>query len=266
MNFEKEKPLEGTNIKKVIAIMSGKGGVGKSSVTSLMAVSLRNKGYKVGIMDADITGPSIPKIFGINNQRARTVDGKVIEPVETVSGIKVISLNLLIENEDAPVVWRGPLLGGAVKQFYADVDWGDLDVLLIDMPPGTGDVPLTAMQSLPIDGIIVVSSPQDLVRLIVKKSMNMAKMMDIPIYGIVENMSYFECPECKKKTYVFGKSTIEEVAKEMEIAVLDTLPINTDFVELCDEGKVEVFGKIHHGVCEDFAAKLESNIEGLEKQ
>ncbi|QEK13015.1 Mrp/NBP35 family ATP-binding protein [Crassaminicella thermophila] len=262
--IQKETPLEGTNIKKIIAVMSGKGGVGKSSVTSLMAVSLRNKGYKVGIMDADITGPSIPKIFGINGIRAFSSDGKVIQPVDTVTGIKVMSLNLLIDKEDDPVVWRGPLIGATVKQFYTDVAWGDLDVLLIDMPPGTGDVPLTIMQSLPVDGIVVVSSPQDLVKLIVKKSVNMAKMMAIPIYGIVENMSYFECPDCNKKHYLFGESKVEEAAKEMDIEILERLPIDPEFVELCDEGRVEVFGKIRFGFCENFANKLEDKIGGIE--
>lgn len=261
--IQKEKPQEGTNIKKIIAVMSGKGGVGKSSVTSLMAVSLKNKGYKVGIMDADITGPSIPKIFGVNNQRAFS-DGNAIQPVETVTGIKAISLNLLVKQEDDPVVWRGPIIAGTVKQFYTDVAWGDLDFLLIDMPPGTGDVPLTIMQSFPVDGIVVVSSPQDLVKLIVKKSVNMAKMMATPIYGIVENMSYFECPDCNKKHYIFGESKIEEVAKEMNIDVLERLPIDREFVELCDEGKVEVFGKMRFGFCENFANKLEDKIGGIE--
>ncbi|QZY55727.1 Mrp/NBP35 family ATP-binding protein [Crassaminicella profunda] len=260
--IQKEKPMEGTNIKKIIAVMSGKGGVGKSSVTSLMAVSLKNKGYKVGIMDADITGPSIPKVFGVNNQRAYS-DGKSIQPVETVTGIKVISLNLLVDQEDSPVVWRGPLIAGTVKQFYTDVAWGDLDVLLIDMPPGTGDVPLTIMQSFPVDGIVVVSSPQDLVKLIVKKSVNMAKMMATPIYGIVENMSYFECPDCNKKHFIFGESKVEEAAKEMDIDVIEKLPIDPEFVSLCDEGRVEVFGKMRFGFCESFANKVEEKIGGI---
>lgn len=261
MNIQKEKPLEGTHIQKIIAVMSGKGGVGKSSVTSLMAIVLRNKGYKVGILDADITGPSIPKVFGIDKKRA-TAKGDIINPVETVTGIKVMSLNLLIDEEDKPVVWRGPLIGSSVKQFYTDVAWGDLDFLLIDLPPGTGDVPLTIMQSIPVDGLVVVSSPQDLVHLIVKKSVNMAKMMDVPIYGIVENMSYFKCPDCSKKHYIFGQSKIEEVAKEMDIDVLEKLPIDSEFVELCDEGRVEVYGKIHFDFCEKFAEKLEVKLGG----
>ncbi|MCT4595868.1 MAG: Mrp/NBP35 family ATP-binding protein [Anaeromicrobium sp.] len=264
MHIEKEKPQEGTDIKKVVAIMSGKGGVGKSSVTSLMAVSLQNKGYKVGILDADITGPSIPKVFGIGEKRAVAIDN-VIQPVETTTGIKVISINLMMDQEDSPVVWRGPLIASMVKQFYTDVAWGELDYLLIDLPPGTGDVPLTIMQSLPVDGIVVVSCPQDLVQLIVKKSVNMARMMATPIYGLVENMSYFQCPDCDKKHYIFGESNIEEVAKEMDMEVLEKLPINQDFVTLCDEGRVEIFGKTYFGLCEQLAEKLEERIGGMEK-
>lgn len=264
MQIQKEKPQEGTTIKKIVAIMSGKGGVGKSSVTSLMAVSLQNKGYKVGILDADITGPSIPKVFGINGKRAVSI-GEVIQPVETVTGIKVMSINLMIGKEDDPVIWRGPLIASIVKQFYTDVAWGELDYLLIDLPPGTGDVPLTIMQSLPVDGMVVVSSPQDLVQLIVKKSVNMAKMMNIPIYGLVENMSYFECPDCNKKHYIFGESKIEEIAENMGIDVLEKLPINPEFVSLCDEGRVEIFGKTYFGLCENFAKKLEEKIGGNQK-
>ncbi|MBF8984263.1 Mrp/NBP35 family ATP-binding protein [Lutibacter sp. B2] len=264
MQIKKEKPQEGTNIKKIVAIMSGKGGVGKSSVTSLIAVSLQNKGYKVGILDADITGPSIPKVFGLGGKRAISIE-EVIQPVETVTGIKVMSINLMIGKEDDPVIWRGPLIASIVKQFYTDVAWGELDYLLIDLPPGTGDVPLTIMQSLPVDGIVVVSSPQDLVQLIVKKSVNMAKMMSIPIYGLVENMSYFECPDCNKKHYIFGNSNIEETAKNMNIDVLEKLPINPDFVTLCDEGRVEVFGKTYFGLCESLAKKVEEKIGGIEK-
>ncbi len=263
MQIEKEKTQEGTHIKKIIAIMSGKGGVGKSSVTSLMAIALRNKGYEVGILDADITGPSIPKIFGVNNKRAASSE-KAVLPVTTVTGIKVISLNLLIDQEDSPVVWRGPLIAGTVKQFYTDVAWGELDYLLIDLPPGTGDVPLTIMQSLPVDGIVVVSSPQDLVQMIVRKSVNMAKMMNIPVYGVIENMSYFECPECKNIIHIFGKSKVEEAAKALNIKVIDKLPINPEFVELCDEGRIEVFGKIYLDFCENFGKKIENKIGGIE--
>ncbi|WP_129595957.1 Mrp/NBP35 family ATP-binding protein [Anaerophilus nitritogenes] len=261
MTIQKEKAQEGTHIKKIIAIMSGKGGVGKSSITSLMAISLQNKGYKVGIMDADITGPSIPKIFGINNERAFS-NGQAILPVETSSGIEVMSLNLLVKEEDDPVVWRGPMISGTAKRFFTDVEWGELDFLLIDMPPGTGDVPLTIMQSLPVDGVVVVSSPQDLVKLIVKKSVNMAKMMDIAIYGIVENMSYFICPNCNEKHYIFGKGKVQEVAEEMGVDVIDYLPIDHEFVSLCDEGKVELYGKIEFGRCEEFAKKIEEKVGG----
>lgn len=241
--IEKEKPKESTNIKNVIAVMSGKGGVGKSSVTSLIAASLTKKGHSVGILDADITGPSIPKIFGINRERALS-DENGIYPVKTKSGIAVMSLNLMIENEENPVVWRGPLIAGAVKQFYTDVLWGELDYLLIDLPPGTGDVPLTIMQSFPVDGIIIVSSPQDLVKLIVTKSAKMAKMLSTPIIGVVENMSYFECPDCHKRYQIFGNSKVEEMASELSIEVLARLPIDPEFVSLCDAGKIEDYNKL----------------------
>lgn len=257
--IEKEKTNEKTNIKKVVAIMSGKGGVGKSAITSLVATALNEKGNKVGIMDADITGPSIPKVFGINNKRAKGNDSG-INPVVTHTGIKVISLNLLIDKEDSPVVWRGPLIANTVKQFYTEVNWGDLDYLLIDLPPGTGDVSLTIMQSLPLDGIIVVSSPQDLVKLIVKKSLNMAKMMNTPVLGIIENMSYFECPECGKRINIFGESKVEEIAEEMGIDYLASIPIDPEFVELSDEGKIELYGKIKYGLMEDFANSIISRI------
>lgn len=261
MEFIKEKANEQSNIKKVIAVMSGKGGVGKSSVTSLLATVLKDKGYNVGVLDADITGPSIPKIFGINKKRA-TGDNKGLNPVKTATGIKVMSLNLLIEQEDDPVVWRGPIISNTVKQFFTDVNWGDIDYLLIDLPPGTGDVPLTIMQSLPLDGIVIVSSPQDLVKLIVKKSVNMAKMMNIPILGIVENMSYFECPDCNKKINVFGKSKIDEVAKEMNLDIIAKLPIDPEFVELCDEGKIELYSRIKFALTEEISSKIIEKLGG----
>lgn len=260
--FEKEKTNEKSNVKKVIAIMSGKGGVGKSSITSLVATALREKGNKVGIMDADITGPSIPKVFGINNERAKGNDSG-INPVITNTGIKVISLNLLIDKEDSPVVWRGPLIANTVKQFYTEVNWGELDYLLIDLPPGTGDVSLTIMQSLSLDGIIVVSSPQDLVKLIVKKSLNMAKMMNIPVVGIIENMSYFECGECGKRIDIFGKSRVNEIATEMGINVLAQIPIDPSFVELCDEGKVELYAKINFAMMNELSTNVLDNLEVL---
>ena len=259
MEIRKEITNDSTNIKKVIAVMSGKGGVGKSSVTSLVAMALKKQGYKVGIMDADITGPSIPKIFGINNQRA-TGDEKSINPVETQNGIKVISLNLLIKEEDSPVIWRGPLLGSTVKQFYTDVNWGDLDYLVIDLPPGTGDVSLTIMQSIPVDGLVVVTAPQDLVTLIVKKSINMANMMHIPVLGVIENMSYYECPDCGKRHNIFGKSNLDKVAEDMDMDIIHKFPIDSQFVELCDEGKVELYPEMGFGIFDDFNEKVKKFI------
>lgn len=259
--IEKEKPNEKSNIKKVIAIMSGKGGVGKSTVTSLIGTALKEEGYRVGIMDADITGPSIPKLFGINKRRAE-VDKDGISPVSTSTGIKVMSLNLLIDREDSPVIWRGPMISNTVRQFFTEVTWGHLDYLLIDLPPGTGDVSLTVMQSLPLDGIIVVSSPQDLVKLIVKKSLNMAKIMDTPVLGIVENMSCFQCSECGKRINIFGKSRVEEIAKEMGIGIIANIPIDPDFTELCDEGRIELYGKINYSMLNDLSSSLMKVIGG----
>ncbi|MCR4782709.1 MAG: Mrp/NBP35 family ATP-binding protein [Lachnospiraceae bacterium] len=233
------KGNELSNIKHVIGVVSGKGGVGKSSVTSSLAVSLRKKGYSVGILDADITGPSIPKMFGVKGPAAATPDGAY--PVESKGDIKVMSINLLLDNEDDPVVWRGPVIAGTVKQFWTDVIWGDLDYLLVDMPPGTGDVPLTVFQSLPLDGIVIVTSPQDLVSLIVKKAVNMAKKMDVKVLGVVENYSYMECSDCGKKMFPFGESHIDEIAKESNIEVLAKLPINPDFAKMCDEGRMDEF-------------------------
>ncbi len=227
-----------SNIKKVISIMSGKGGVGKSFVTSSLAVALAKKGYKVGILDADITGPSIPKVFGLKEKAKACPDGTF--PAETLKyGIKVMSVNLLLDDDESPVVWRGPIIAGAVKQFWQEVLWGDLDVLLIDMPPGTGDVPLTVFQTINLDGAVIVTAPQDLVSLIVKKSYHMAEKMGINVLGIVENMSYMECPDCSKVLYPFGKSNIENVASEMGIDVLAKLPIRPENAGLCDTGKVE---------------------------
>ncbi len=226
-----------SQVNKVIAVMSGKGGVGKSLVTSSLAVKLKKKGYKVGILDADITGPSIPKMFGLNE--TANGDGNGLYPVETSSGIKVMSVNLLLEDEEEPVIWRGPVISSVVKQFWSDVYWGELDYLLIDMPPGTGDVPLTVFQSIPVDGAIIVTSPQDLVRLIVKKAYNMAMKMDIPVMGIVENYSYIECPDCGKKISVFGESKIDEIASEIGVEVLGKLPIVPAIAKLADEGRFE---------------------------
>ncbi|SDB05791.1 Mrp/NBP35 family ATP-binding protein [Eubacterium oxidoreducens] len=239
-----EKPqsfLEACNplssVKKVIGVVSGKGGVGKSFVTASMAAAMKKKGYEVGILDADITGPSIPRMFGIKGPAKATEDG--VYPIATDGGIKIMSLNLLMEDEEAPVIWRGPVIAGAVKQFWTDVIWGDIDYLFVDMPPGTGDVPLTVFQSLPVDGIVIVTSPQDLVHMIVKKAYNMAEMMDIPVLGMVENYSYMECPDCGKKISVFGESSIDEVAKSVKTKVLGKLPINPLYAQKVDAGAFE---------------------------
>lgn len=238
-------------IKNVIAIVSGKGGVGKSLVTSLLAVTLNRHGSKVGIMDADITGPSIPKVFGLKDSALQAEDG--VLPVETKQGIKVISLNLLMESEDAPVIWRGPVIAGVVKQFWTDVIWGELDYLLIDMPPGTGDVPLTVFQSIPLDGIVVVTLPQDLVSLIVKKSYNMAVRMNVPILGMIQNMSYVTCPHCGETISLFGSSSIENTVKELEIKEWAKLPIDPEFTSLCDQGRIEEFRASY---LDEFAGKM----------
>ncbi|WP_243259098.1 Mrp/NBP35 family ATP-binding protein [Clostridium sp. 'deep sea'] len=260
--IQKETTNGNSNIKKVIAVMSGKGGVGKSSMTSLIATTLNEQGYKVGIMDADITGPSIPKIFGVNTMRAMS-DGESIEPVTTKKGIKVISLNLLIDKEDAPVVWRGPLVANAVKQFFTDVNWGDLDYLVIDLPPGTGDVSITLMQSIPVDGVVVVSSPQDLVKLIVKKSVNMAEMMNIAVLGLIENMSYFVCPHCGEKTHLFGESKTEQVTKELNIELIHQVPIDQKLVELCDQGNVEDYPQANSEFFNKFKESVNKTISKI---
>lgn len=228
-----------SSVKKVIGVVSGKGGVGKSLVTSLLACATAAKGNSVAILDADVTGPSIPKSFGIHGLAESNAMG--LMPRESKSmGIKVMSANLLLESEDMPVVWRGPVISGLIQQFWTDVAWGDVDYMFVDMPPGTGDVPLTVFQSLPVDGIVIVTTPQDLVTMIVKKAYNMARKMDIPILGIVENMSYFECPDCKKKYEIFGESKIDEVAKELDIPVLAKLPINPAITKLVDKGAIEL--------------------------
>ncbi len=228
-------------IRHVIGVVSGKGGVGKSMVTSQLAVTMARMGYRVGILDADITGPSIPMAFGIHERAAGSEMG--ILPAITSTGISVMSLNLLTENETDPVIWRGPVIAGVVKQFWTDVCWGELDYLFVDMPPGTGDVPLTVFQSLPVDGIIVVTSPQDLVSMIVTKAVNMAKMMSVPVLGLVENFSYLTCPDCGKKLSVFGESHAEEVAGANQIPLLAQLPIDPELAKACDEGKLEAFGQ-----------------------
>ena len=224
-----------SNIKHVIGVVSGKGGVGKSFVTSSLAVQMAKAGYKVGILDADITGPSIPKMFGAHGQLVG--DEKGMYPYETKEGIKIVSINLLMEDEEAPVVWRGPVIAGAVKQFWNEAVWGDVDYLFVDMPPGTGDVPLTVFQSLPVDGIVIVTSPQELVQMIVKKAFHMANMMHIPVLGLVENFSYLKCPDCGKKISVFGESHIDEVAAELGIPVLGKMPIDPALSEMVENEK-----------------------------
>ena len=230
-----------SRVKKVIGVVSGKGGVGKSMVTSLLAVAMNRKGYKTAIMDADITGPSIPTAFGLNDHAVANDDGLL--PEVTKNGIKVMSLNLLLEDQTDPVVWRGPIISGTVSQFWTEVCWGDVDYMFVDMPPGTGDVALTVFQSLPIDGVVIVTSPQDLVRMIVKKAYNMADMMKVPVLGIVENYSYVKCPDCGKEIKVFGESHIDEIAAELKVPVLGKMPIDVKLAELADSG---LFSKIEN--------------------
>ena len=228
-----------SNIKKVIAVVSGKGGVGKSLVTSLLAVNMNRAGKHSAILDADITGPSIPKLFGIHGKALGNEDG--ILPCKSKTGIDVMSINLLLENDTDPVVWRGPVIAGTVKQFYTDVIWRDVDFMFVDMPPGTGDVPLTVFQSLPIAGIVVVTSPQDLVSMIVEKAVNMARMMNIPVLGIVENMSYYECPHCGERSEIFGRSHIDETAHRFNIPAAARLPINPKLAAASDAGLIEIY-------------------------
>ena len=228
-----------SNIKKVIAVVRGKGGVGKSLVTSLLAVNMNRAGKHSAILDADITGPSIPKLFGIHEKALGNEDG--ILPCKSKTGIDVMSINLLLENDTDPVVWRGPVIAGTVKQFYTDVIWRDVDFMFVDMPPGTGDVPLTVFQSLPIAGIVVVTSPQDLVSMIVEKAVNMARMMNIPVLGIVENMSYYECPHCGERSEIFGRSHIDETAHRFNIPAAARLPINPKLAAASDAGLIEIY-------------------------
>jgi len=240
-----------SHIQHVIGVVSGKGGVGKSLVTSELAVLLQKRGYKVGILDADVTGPSIPKVFGLHGQAFGTDDG--IIPFESKTGIKVMSVNLILDNEEAPVVWRGPVIAGVVKQFWSEVVWGELDYLLVDMPPGTGDVPLTVFQSLPVDGIVVVTSPQELVGMIVKKAYNMAQMMNIPVLGLIQNMSYVLCPDCGKQIYIYGEGHGEETAKELNIPAYASLPMIPEIAALCDAGAIEDYDNTY---MEEFINKL----------
>lgn len=237
--MEKLPQPEQSHIRHVIAVMSGKGGVGKSSVAALLATGLAREGYGVGVLDADITGPSIPKLFGISDPPVSLPIGLV--PAKTSGGIRVMSLNLLLPHEDDPVIWRGPLIAGAVKQFWTDVIWGDLDFLIVDLPPGTGDAPLTVLQSLPLDGTVIVSSPQNLAVMVVKKAIKMVQMLDVPILGLVENMSYICCPQCGQRVQLFGPSQGENLSRTFGIRLLASLPFDPRLIELSDRGEIERF-------------------------
>jgi Mrp family chromosome partitioning ATPase len=241
-----------SHVTHVIGVMSGKGGVGKSLVTSLLAVAMNRQGYKTAILDADMTGPSIPKAFGITGKANGDKDG--IFPNVSSQGIKIMSINLLLDDVTSPVIWRGPMIANTVKQFWTDVVWGDIDYMFIDMPPGTGDVPLTVFQSLPVEGIVVVTAPQELVSMIVSKAVRMAEMMDVPILGLVENMSYFTCPDNGKQYRIFGESHIEEIAGTHSLEVLQKLPLDPELSLACDEGKIEQYEGVRY---EDIAKKLQ---------
>lgn len=234
---EDKKGNDLSNIKHVIAVISGKGGVGKSTVTALLAAAFNRRGFKTGILDADVTGPSIPMLFGIKEEPAAAEFG--ILPVKSKKGINIISMNLFLPSVDEPVIWRGPIISGVIKQFWKDVIWGDLDYLFVDLPPGTGDVPLTVMQSLPLQGVIVVTSPQDLANMVVRKTVNMAEKMEIPILGIVENMSYFKCPGCEEIMYPFGKGKGKQMAEELRVPLIAVLPLEESVSGLGDEGRIE---------------------------
>lgn len=258
---KKESLIEPCNskssIKKVIGVVSGKGGVGKSMVSAMLAVAMRRREQNVAILDADITGPSVPKMFGIHGPV--NGDGEGIFPAETKTGIKVMSLNLLLDDETTPVVWRGPVIAGTVKQFWTDVFWGDIDWMFVDMPPGTGDVPLTVFQSIPLDGIVIVTSPQELVSMIVSKAVRMASLMNIPVLGIVENMSYLKCPDCGREIKLFGESHVDEVAKEYGLDVLARVPIDPALANLADKGAVEL---MELPCAEEAADKIEAKVKG----
>ena len=241
-----------SDVKKVIGVVSGKGGVGKSFVTSSLAVTAQTMGYQTAILDADITGPSIPKAFGI---KGKAYGQEEFLPLESEGGVKIMSLNLLVADDTDPVIWRGPVIAGTVTQFWTDVVWGDVDYMFVDMPPGTGDVPLTVFQSLPVTGIVIVTSPQELVQLIVKKAYNMANMMNIPVLGIVENFSFLKCPDCGKEIKVFGESHIDKTAQELGVEVLGKLPIEPEFAKAADDGK---FYEIEHKYLEKAEEVLES--------
>ncbi|WP_036730034.1 Mrp/NBP35 family ATP-binding protein [Peptoniphilus mikwangii] len=238
MTIQKYNVNNNSKVSKIIGVVSGKGGVGKSFVCANLATELSRRGYKVGILDADITGPSVPKAFGISEKV--TSDGENINPAITDGNIKIMSVNLILNNPGQPVLWRAPIVGSAIAQFFENVNWGELDYLFVDMPPGTGDVALTVFQSLPLDGVVIVTSPQDLVTMIVEKAVNMARMMNIRILGLVENMSYFKCPHCDEVTYIYGESKVKQEAQKFGIEAIATLPINKDFASLVDEGKAEL--------------------------
>ncbi|MEG2002830.1 MAG: Mrp/NBP35 family ATP-binding protein [Clostridia bacterium] len=251
-----EKPHDLSKIKKVIGVVSGKGGVGKSLVTSMLAVLMKRMGYKTAILDADVTGPSIPKVFGITEKANGSDLG--LYPCNSKLGIEIMSTNLLLENDTDPVVWRGPVISGVVKQFWTDVIWSDVDFMFIDMPPGTGDVPLTIYQSIPLDGIVIVTSPQELVGMIVEKAVNMARKMNVKTLGIVENMSYFECPDCKKRYNIFGESLVDSIAEKHGIERVAKLPIDKNLASQCDKGLIELF---EGNYLDEFATYLSDLIE-----
>ena len=244
---------EGSSVKKVIAVVSGKGGVGKSLVTSLLASEMQRRGYNAAVLDADITGPSIPKSFGVTEHARGTQE--YLLPVTTHTGLQLMSINLILENETEPVVWRGPVIAGAVTQFWTDVLWTDVDYMFVDLPPGTGDVPLTVFQSLPIDGVIIVTTPQDLVGMIVAKAVNMANMMNVPVLGLVENMSYFKCPDCGKEHAIFGESKVEQIAREFGIEHTARLPIDPVIAAMVDAGEVESVSGEHIAALADYIEK-----------
>lgn len=251
-----------SEIGRIVAVASGKGGVGKSSVTALLAVALARRGLRVGVLDADLTGPSQPKIFGLTDKPG--VVGQALAPVVTSElGIRVMSINLMLEQEDEPVIWRGPIIGNVIKQFWSDVAWGKLDYLLIDLPPGTGDAPLTVMQSIPIDGVVMVSSPQSLAGMIVRKAINMAKLMSIPVIGLVENMSYATCPECGEKYEIFGPSRVNEITETTGLPVLGTMPLDPSVAHLSDRGEVE---KYEADYLPDLAAALEDRVKEMPRR
>ncbi|MBN2879437.1 MAG: Mrp/NBP35 family ATP-binding protein [Clostridia bacterium] len=244
---------ESSKVKKVYGIISGKGGVGKSLVTAMLAAGINKKGFSTAVLDADITGPSIPKLFGITEPAMQNDKGLL--PAISEDGVKLMSVNLLLPNNTDPVVWRGPIIANVVKQFWTDVVWGDIDYMFIDMPPGTGDVPLTIFQSLPVDGLIVVTSPQDLVSMIARKAVRMAEMMNVPIVAMVENMSYFKCPDCGSNHNIFGESKVDAVAKEHSIELIAKLPIDPEFAKLSDEGKIENYNSDELNKIIDFLGK-----------